>query len=66
MVRAMRAHPHGTAMRAAEQVAWQRLHTVAAWERGPATYRGALRAWQTTRYQLDRALVPEPPRGRRG
>ena len=43
---------------AEEQVAWQRLHTVAAAASGPAAYRGALHAWRTARYNLDRALVP--------
>ena len=55
---------HLAAIRAAEQVAWQWLHTVAARPRGPAAYRAALHAWQTARYNLDRALVPVPPLGR--
>ena len=46
------------AIRAAEQVAWQRLHIVATGRSGMATYRGALQTWQTARYDLDRALVP--------
>ena len=53
---------HAGGIRAAEQVAWQRLHTVAAVASGPAAYRGALHAWQTARYTLDRALVPVPSR----
>ncbi len=56
--RAVVQRPHEEGIRAAEQVAWQRLHTVAAAASGPAAYRGALHAWQTARYNLDRALVP--------
>ena len=52
---------HEWGIRAAEQVAWQRLHTVAAATSNPAAYRGALHAWQTARYNLDRALVPVLP-----
>ena len=56
--RALDQRPHEGGIRAAEQVAWQRLHTVAAAASGSAAYRGALHAWQTARYDLDRALVP--------
>ena len=49
------------AVRAAEQVAWQRLHAAVVWRSGIATYRAALHAWRTARYDLDRALVPVPP-----
>ena len=56
--------PHAAAIGAAEQVAWQRLHAVAAVVgSGTATYRGTLHAWRTARYVLDRALVPGPPWG---
>ena len=55
--------PQVAAIRAAEQVAWQRVHTVAAWVGGTATYRAALHAWRTARYDLDRAPVPVPPLG---
>ncbi len=58
--------PQMAAIRAAEQVAWQRVHTVAAWGGGTATYRAALHAWRSARYDLVRALVPPPqPRRRR-
>ena len=57
--------PQVVAIRAAEQVAWQRVHTVAAWGSGTAAYRAALRAWRTARYDLDRALVPPPAARRR-
>ena len=60
--RAVDQRPHEWGIRAAEQVAWQRLHTVAAAASAPAAYRGALHAWQTARYNLDRALVPIPSR----
>ncbi len=60
--RALDHRPHEWGIRAAEQVAWQRLHTVAAAASDPAAYRGALHAWQTARYTLDRALVPVPSR----
>ena len=60
--RAVDHRPHEGGIRAAEQVAWQRLHTVAAAASAPAAYRGALHAWQTARYNLDRALVPVPSR----
>jgi hypothetical protein len=56
--RALEHRPHEGGIRAAEQVAWQRLHTLAAAASDPAAYRGALHAWQTARYNLDRALVP--------
>ena len=59
--RACDHRPHAWGIRAAEQVAWQRLHTVAAAAGDPAAYRGALHAWQTARYNLDRALVPVLP-----
>src|SRR5215210_6976693 len=60
--RALDHRPHEEGIRAAEQVAWQRLHTVAAATSAPAAYRGALHAWQTARYNLDRARVPGPSR----
>ena len=60
--RAVVHRPHAEGIRAAEQMAWQRLHTVAAAASGPAAYRGALHAWRTARYDLDRALVPVPSR----
>ena len=60
--RAFDDRPQEWGIRAAEQVAWQRLHTVAAATSNPAAYRGALQAWQTARYNLDRARVPVPSR----
>ena len=60
--RALDHRPHEGGIRATEQVAWQRLHTVAAAAgSGTATYRGTLHAWRAARYDLDRALVPVPP-----
>ena len=60
MTRGTGNRPQVATIRAAEQVAWQRVHTVAAWGRGTATYRAALLAWRSARYDLDRALVPPP------
>ncbi len=61
MERAVVHRPQVAAIRAAEQVAWQQVHTVAAWRCSTAAYRAALHAWRTARYDLDRALVPVPP-----
>ena len=58
--RAVAYRPQVAALRAAEQVAWQGLHTVAVWGSGTAAYRAALHAWRTARHDLDRALVPPP------
>ena len=58
--RAFDHRPHEWGIQA-EQVAWQRLHTVAAAASDPTAYRGALHAWQAARYNLDRALVPVRP-----
>ncbi len=60
--RAGEHRPHEWGIRAAEQVAWQRLHPVAAVTSDPTVYRAALHAWQTARYNLDRAHVPVPSR----
>jgi hypothetical protein len=60
--RAGEHRPQEWGIRAAEQVAWQRLHTVATATSDPTAYRAALHAWRTARYNLDRAHVPVPSR----